>query len=150
MEKMDTKEIIAQKLSDLGRENLELKARCDELNKKSETTIDEVLIEFLNVIDTFERAEQYIQKQGLDKDENASKAIKRLLNAKRKALFVFEKYNVKQMVFENNISVPDWCNISATEPDSTKTDGEIISIDRNGYLRDGKLLRSADVVIVKN
>lgn len=150
MEIGEVKEAITKKLSDLASENLRLKADCEKLNKRNETILDEALIEFLNVLDTFERAEDYIQKQELDKDESASKAIRRLLNAKKKALFVLEKYNVTKMEFENNISVPEWCSVSDTEPDSSKQNGEIVSIEKNGYLRDGRLLRSAEVVIVKN
>ncbi len=146
----DIKSAINEKLSELARKNLELQSECEKANKRADSILDEALCEFLTVLDTFERAEQYIEEHELDKDEDGSKAIKRLLNAKKKAMFVLEKYNVKKMVFENNMSVPDWCSITDTEPDSSRQNGEIVSIEKNGYLRDDRLLRSAEVIIIKN
>ena len=129
---------------------MELKAKCEEANNKAETILDDALLEFLIVLDTFERAEKYIASQGLEQNEEFSKGYKRLLNAKKKAQFVLEKYNVSQIVFENNMLVPEWCIVADTEPDAAKPNDEIISIEKNGYLRDGRLLRSAEVIIVKN
>ena len=146
----DIKSAINEKLSELARKNLELQSECEKANKRADSILDEALCEFLTVLDTFERAEQYIEEHELDKDEDGSKAIKRLLNAKKKAMFVLEKYNVKKMVFENNMSVPDWCSVTDTEPDSSRQNGEIVSIEKNGYLRDDRLLRSAEVIIIKN
>ena len=146
----DIKSAINEKLSELARKNLELQSECEKANKRAESILDEALCEFLTVLDTFERAEQYIEEHELDKDEDGSKAIKRLLNAKKKAMFVLEKYNVKKMVFENNMSIPDWCSVTDTEPDSSRQNGEIVSIEKNGYLRDDRLLRSAEVIIIKN
>ncbi len=146
----DIKSAINEKLSELARKNLELQSECEKANKRAESILDEALCEFLTVLDTFERAEQYIAEHELDKDEDGSKAIKRLLNAKKKAMFVLEKYNVKKMVFENNMSIPDWCSVTDTEPDSSRQNGEIVSIEKNGYLRDDRLLRSAEVIIIKN
>lgn len=146
----DIKSAINEKLSELARKNLELQSECEKANKRADSILDEALCEFLTVLDTFERAEQYIEEHELDKDEDGSKAIKRLLNAKKKAMFVLDKYNVKKMVFENNMSVPDWCSITDTEPDSSRQNGEIVSIEKNGYLRDDRLLRSAEVIIIKN
>ena len=146
----DIKSAINEKLSELARKNLELQSECEKANKRADSILDEALCEFLTVLDTFERAEQYIEEHELDKDEDGSKAIKRLLNAKKKAMFVLEKYNVKKMVFENNMSIPDWCSVTDTEPDSSRQNGEIVSIEKNGYLRDDRLLRSAEVIIIKN
>lgn len=146
----DIKSAINEKISELARKNLVLQSEYEKANKRAESILDEALCEFLTVLDTFERAEQYIAEHELDKDEDGSKAIKRLLNAKKKAMFVLEKYNVKKMVFENNMSIPDWCSVTDTEPDSSRQNGEIVSIEKNGYLRDDRLLRSAEVIIIKN
>lgn len=147
---MELKEIIENKISELSKDNLSLKASNEEMAKKNEKKIDEIFSEFLTVIDTFERSEQTIKERGLDSDENAVRAIKRLLNAKRKALFVLEKYNVKQITFENNIAIDELCVTNGTEPDAAKQNGEIISIEKNGFTRDGHLIRPAEVIVVKN
>ncbi len=146
----DIKSAINEKLSELARKNLELQSECEKANKRAESILDEALCQFLTVLDTFERAEQYIAEHKLDNDENGSKAIRRLLNAKKKAMFVLDKYNVEEMVFEDNMSIPDWCSVVDTEPDSSRQNGEIFSMEKKGYLRDGRLLRSAEVIIIKN
>jgi molecular chaperone GrpE len=147
---MSVKNEIANKVSELSRDNLTLRNKLEELEKTQDKKIDEIFCEFLTVIDTFEKAEQSIKERYLDKDENAKKAINRLLNAKKKALFVLEKYNVKKVMFEGNKSVEELCEVSDTEPDSNRETGDIVSIEKQGYTRQGHLIRPAEVIIVKN
>lgn len=147
---MNVKNEIANKVSELSRENLTLRNRLEEFEKSQDKRIDEIFCEFLAVIDTFERAEQTIKEREMDKDDNTQKAINRLLNAKKKALFVLEKFDVKRIEFENNKSVEELCEVSDTEPDSNRETGDIVSIEKQGYTRQGHLIRPAEVIIVKN
>lgn len=142
--------MIGAKISELLSENLALKNSNEEIVKKNENAIDDIFRDFLSIIDTFERAEETIKERGLDVDENAQKAIKRLLNAKKKAIFVLEKYDVKPIVFENNKAIDEFCVTNGTEPDPSKEDGTIVSIDKNGYTRNGHVVRPAEVIVVKN
>ena len=147
---MDIKKTIEDKISMLLRENQTIKNEQDETIKKQEKIVDDIFREFLSVIDTFERAEKLIKERNLISDDNSQLAVNRLLNAKRKALFVFEKYNVKKVVFENNHSNEQSCIVSFTEPDPSKENGDIISIEKEGYTRNGHLIRPAELIIVKN
>lgn len=147
---MDLKKELTDEFSNLQKENLTLKNQLEELQKSQEKRIDEIFCEFLTVLDTFERAEQTIKERELDKDETAKKAVNRLLNAKKKALFVLEKYDVNIIKFENGKSVDELCEVSDTEPDPTRETGDIVSIEKQGYRRAGHLIRSAEVIIVKN
>ena len=107
---MDIKESLSKirdKISELSEENLSLKNSKEELIKSNEKAIDEIFCEFLTVIDTFDRSEEAIKERGWDSEENTQKAIKRILNAKKKALFVLEKYNVKPIVFDNNKAIDE-------------------------------------------
>ena len=97
----DIKKVIAEKVASLMGENLTLITETNEAKKKYEKKIDNIFCDFLSVIDTFERAERTIKERGLAEDENAKKAVNRLLNAKKKALVVLDKFNVKKIVFEN-------------------------------------------------
>lgn len=147
---MDVKTTIESKISSLLRENQTLKNEREEIEKKFETKIDDIFREFLTVIDTFDRAEQVIKEKEWVQNDNAQKAVNRLLNAKKKALFVFEKYSVNKIVFEDNHSIEELCEVSGTEPDSSKQEGDIVAIEKEGYTRNGHLLRPAEVIIVKN
>lgn len=147
---MDIKSTIEDKITSLLRENLTVKNEKEETVKGQEKKIDEIFCEFLAIIDTFERAEQTIKEKQLVSDDNAQKAINRLLNAKKKTLFVFEKFNVKKVEFEDNMSIEDFCVVTDTEPDPSKENGYIVSIEKNGYTRNGHLIRPAEVIIVRN
>ena len=147
---MSIKKELTDKFSDLQRDNVTLRNQLEEFEKNQEKRIDEIFCEFLTVIDTFERAELAIKEREMDKDETTKKAINRLLNAKKKALFVLEKYDVKQIEFENNKSVEEFCEVSDTEPDPTRETGDIVSVEKQGYKRAGHLIRPAEVIIVKN
>lgn len=147
---MSVKNRIENKVSEISRENLMLRNKLEEFEKSQDKRIDEIFCEFLTVIDTFERAEQTIKEHEMDQDENTKRAINRLLNAKKKALFVLEKFDVKRIEFENNKSVEELCEVSDTEPDSDRETGDIVSIEKQGYTRQGHLIRPAEVIIVKN
>ena len=147
---MNIKKLITDCITSLLRDNLTIKNEHEETIKGQEKKIDEIFCEFLTVVDTFERAEQTIKERELYKDENTKKAINRLLNAKKKALFVLEKFDVKKIEFENNKSVEELCEVSDTEPDPSRETGDIVSIEKQGYTRQGHLIRPAELIIVKN
>lgn len=147
---MSVRDEIANKVSELSRENLTLRNKLEEFEKSQDKKIDEIFCEFLTVLDTFERAEQTIKERELDKDETTKKAINRLLNAKKKALGVLEKYNVQKIEFENDKSVEELCEVADTEPDPSRETGDIVSIEKQGYTRQGHLIRLAELIIVKN
>lgn len=150
MEIRDIKQKLENNTSSIMNEVITLKNTNEALELNHEKAMDDVFCEFIRVIDTFESSEKIIKEKELDKDDNAQKCVKRMLNAKKKALAVLEKYNVKQITFEDNLSNDDLCTIVDTEPDSTKETGEIVSIEKTGYTRNGRLIRRAEVVIVKN
>lgn len=144
---MSVRSEIANKVSELSRENLTLRNQLEEFEKSQNMRIDEIFCEFLTVLDTFERAEQTIKERELDKDETTKKAINRLLNAKKKALGVLEKFNVQKIEFENNKSIEELCEVADTEPDPGRETGDIVSIEKQGYTRQGHLIRPAEVII---
>ncbi|MBD5358776.1 MAG: nucleotide exchange factor GrpE [Bacteroides sp.] len=146
----DIKPTIEEKMADSLRKIVTLQNEKEQAEKNHEKELDDIFSEVLTVIDTFEKSEAIIKERGLDQEENASKAIKRLLNAKKKALSVLEKFNVKRIEFETGMVDDDLCTTVETEPDSTRKNGEIISIEKDGYTRNGHLIRRAEVVIVKN
>lgn len=147
---MSIKTSIINFIASIQKEIVVLKNEKAEAAKQNEKNTDEIFCEILTVLDTFERSEDIIKERELDKDENTSKAIKRLLNAKKKLLFVLEKYNIKEIEFENNKSVEEHCIVTDTEANSTRETGDIISIEKKGFKRNDHLLRPAEVVIVKN
>ena len=150
MTPMDIKPTIEEKMADSLRKIVTLQNEKEQAEKNHEKEFDDIFVEVLTVIDTFQKSEAIIKERGLDQEENASKAIKRLLNAKKKALSVLEKFNVKKIEFDSGMVDDDFCTTVETEPDASRKNGEIISIEKDGYTRNGHLIRRAEVVIIKN
>jgi molecular chaperone GrpE (heat shock protein) len=122
----------------------------EENQRKKEQLLDEVFMDAISVLDAFSREEKVIEDHEWNQSEDSQKAIKRLLNAKKKLNSMLEKYDVKKIVFEDGMSNDDLCSVTDTEPDAEKPNGYILSIEKEGFTRNGHMLRRAEVVIVKN
>ena len=143
-------EAVEKKISEILKDKKDLSIKIEKNQRDNDQLLDEVFLEAISVLDVFSREEKIIEDKGWNLSDDSQKAIKRLLNAKKKLNTMLEKYNVQKITFENSMSHDDLCSITDTEPDSKKTNGFILSIEKEGYTRNGHLLRRAEVVIVKN
>ena len=143
-------EKIEQQISDLLRNNKALSNQIEDNHRKVELHLDEIFLDVISVLDAFSREEKVIEDHEWNQSEDSQKAIKRLLNAKKKLNTMLEKHDVKKMSFDDGMSNDDLCSVTDTEPDPEKPNGFIISIEKEGYTRNGHTLRRAEVVIVKN
>jgi molecular chaperone GrpE (heat shock protein) len=143
-------EAIENKLSEILKDKKDLSIMIEENQRKKEQLLDEVFLDAISVLDAFSREEKVIEDHEWNQSEDSQKAIKRLLNAKKKLNTMLEKYNVEKIVFNDGMSNDDLCSVTDTEPDVEKPNGYILSIEKEGYIRNGHMLRRAEVVIVKN
>lgn len=141
---------IESEITKIKQENLKQKNDIDELTLNHERQIDALIKDFIQVIDAYEKVEAKIKESGLADDENAAKAIRRMLQPKRVALSVLSKYNVNQIELDGKMIDENLCAVVETEPDPEKEDGLVISVEKNGYVRGERLIRRAEVIIVKN
>lgn len=143
-------EKIEQQISDMLRNNKALSNQIEDNHRKEEQHLDEIFLDVISVLDSFSREEKVIEDHEWNQSEDSQKAIKRLLNAKKKLNTMLEKHDVKKMSFDDGMSNDDLCSVTDTEPDPEKPNGFIISIEKDGFTRNGHTLRRAEVVIVKN
>ena len=143
-------EAIENKLSEILKDKKNLSNMIEENQRKKEQFLDEVFLDAISVLDAFSREEKVIEDHDWNQSDDSQKAIKRLLNAKKKLNTMLEKYDVKKIVFDDGMSDDDLCSVTDTEPDADKPNGFILSIEKDGYTRNGRLLRRSEVVIVKN
>ena len=143
-------EKIEQQISDMLRNNKALSNQIEDNHRKEEQLLDEIFLDVISVLDAFSREEKVIEDHEWNQSEDSQKAIKRLLNAKKKLNTMLEKHDVKKMSFDDGMSNDDLCSVTDTEPDPEKPNGFIISIEKDGFTRNGHTLRRAEVVIVKN
>ena len=146
---MNTINEIAGLVARLQNENLALKHRIEQQAKTQQDGVDEMLADFLQIIDTFDWAQETIKQRGLDQSQISMRAITRLLEAKKKTLELLEKYGVKQVTFPNGIYDENTCVVVGQERDSSKKAGTVIEVQKEGFVRDGRVLRAAEVVIVR-
>ena len=81
---MNTINEIAGLVARLQNENLALKHRNEQQIKAQQDNVDEMLADFLQIIDTFDWAQETIKQRGLDQSQISMRAITRLLEAKKK------------------------------------------------------------------
>lgn len=148
--KKDKENKIEKVIVDSFRANIKLKYEFKTLETKFVLEKRAMLLDIVQIVDAFENAEKTIIEKAWDKTELSEKSIKRLLTAKNKTFSILEKYNVSKIEFNDNMCTDDDCKTVGDEPDSTKPNGYIISINKNGYKYGDKVLREAVVIIVKN
>ena len=130
--------------------NLQQKNEIEEISLNFERKTDSLLSEIISIIDAYEKAETKVKELGLEEDEKAQKAIKRLLQPKKVALSVLSKYGVSQIDLLGKSLNENLCTVVETEPDNERENDTVLSIEKNGYIRGERLIRRAEVVVVRN
>ena len=136
--------------SNCCKEIFNLKNKIEAANQELYSSKKDLLLDIIQIIDTFEQAEKTIKERGWDKLTNIEQPINRLLTAKRKTISILEKHKVSKIAFEDNLANDDFCRTIDVEPDNQYPNHYIISIEKEGYLVDGEVLRVAEVIAVKN
>ena len=144
------KKSIEEEITLIKRENLKLKNAMEEMIITNDRKIDEMIGEFIKVIDSFDKSETVVKEKGLDQEEISQKAIKRMLQPKKVATTILDKYDVHKIDILGRPVNEDICTIVETEPDSEKEDGIVVSIEKDGYTLGNRLIRRSEVVVVKN
>lgn len=143
-------EKIEAEITQMKQDNLRQKNELEEMALNHERHIDSVISDIIQIIDSYEKAETKVKESGLIEDETAQKAIKRMLAPKRVALSVLTKHNVSLIDLDGKLMNENTCTVVDTEPDSEKEDGFVLSIEKNGYMRGDRLIRRAEVIVVRN
>lgn len=141
---------LEERITSLLKENHFQKHQIEDLSMAKDKSLDNVFTELISVIDAFDKAEAVIKERELDKSDDAQKAITRLMQAKKKLLQVFSANGVEVISYDENMFNVDTCSASETVPDAAHPDNYIVETIKPGYTRNGKVLRRADVVTVKN
>ena len=140
---------IENRIQDFQRKILEQNHKIEDLESEQEKKLDSIFKDLLTVIDALDKADQRLAEQYSD-NEDIQKARKRFATSKKKLLQILNKYNVNEIQFPDGIATLKDCQVEDTEPDITKPNNSIISIEKAGYRRNGRLLRLAEIIVVKN
>ena len=150
MNMTDELNVVLEEITRLKKENLLNQNNIEELSLNYERQIDALLNDFISVIDAYEKVETKIKEMDLPEDDNIQRVIKRLLQPKKTALSILSKNGVSQIDIVGKPLNEDICTVVETEPNNEKENDIVLSIEKNGYIRGERLIRRAEVIIVKN
>lgn len=77
---------IEAEITQIKQENIRLKNSLEDASLEQERQIDALILEVIQVIDAYEKAETVVKDRGYNDDETASKAVKRMLQPKKSPL----------------------------------------------------------------
>ena len=146
----DELNVVLEEITRLKKENLLNQNNIEELSLNYERQIDALLNDFISVVDAYEKAETKIKEMELPEDDNIQRVIKRLLQPKKTALSILSKNGVSQIDIVGKPLNEDICTVIETEPDNEKENDIVLSIEKSGYIRGERLIRRAEVIIVRN
>lgn len=141
---------IESEITKIKKENLKQRNDIEELTLGNERQVDALISDVIQIIDAFEKAEAKVKDSGLCETENAQKAVKRMLQPKKVAMSILSKYNVTPIDLDGKMVDDNVCIVVETEPDPEKEDGFVLSTEKTGYMRGNRLIRRAEVIVVRN
>lgn len=141
---------IREEIKKLHEENIKLNTWISAQEKANDNQVSEICKDFLQVLESFEWAEATIHERGLDQSKISTSAIARLLTAKTKLLEVLGNHGVKNVEFYDGAFDPAKGKIKGSVADTEKENGTVAKIEKPGFTRNGKILRPAEVIVVKN
>lgn len=141
---------IEDKIAEIQRNNKILLNKQEEESLSKEKELDSIFLDAIEILDVFNREEKIIADHKWNMSDESQKTIKQFGNVKKRILSFLSKYSITKVEFANGLSNDDTCTIVDTEPDTTKQDCTVISVEKDGYMRNGHVLRRAEVVTVKN
>jgi molecular chaperone GrpE (heat shock protein) len=146
-------EILYDQQNDIVDKLLRIKELNNNLEKcqieKNDLFINYVK-DIIEVIDTFEKAEEIINERGLNQQEESKKVINRYTTIQKRLFKILQKRGVSQLQFPENKLIIGFCDVVETEPNPDLENDTIIKVVRNGYIHGKELIREAEVIIVKN
>lgn len=140
---------IESKVQEFQRLILEQDHKIHDLETARERELDTIFQDLLTVVDAFDKADTRLAEQYAD-SEDVTKARKRFATSKKKLVEILKKNGVDEIQFIDGVAKLEDCQIVDTEPDSSKENDTIVSVEKVGFRRNGRLLRLADVIVVKN
>jgi len=129
---------------------VELKNQVERIENQKLDQLRDISTGIIDILDSIEMIQERYQQKGLDGNDEVSKVNARYLSVQKKLILLLQKHGITKMEFPENRLIVGWCEVTETEPDPNKSNDEIISILRQGYIRGKEVIRSAQIITVKN
>lgn len=132
------------------REVVSLKNNIEVLKNEKRDQFKKLVLGIIDVVDSFERSEKVLIEKQLDKTDDGFKTMQRYKLVLKKLQNLLSNHGVTKLEFPENKLIIGFSKVVDTEPDNDKSNDEIISIIKNGYIKGKEMIREAEIIIVKN
>jgi molecular chaperone GrpE len=142
--------VVEQDLRGLMRELAEARMSLGEAERGCQDRIDGLFLQVLEAMDAFDRVFRAIHAKQDQVDRQMKiwignfRTIRRLLEA------LLDDHGIKPMENVEEGFDPHWHRVVDTVADPDRPDGTIVEEVRRGYVRGTRILRKAEVVVVRN
>ena len=142
---------LKEDITAIKKENSSLKLEVQSVSQAGQREVIDILKDIVVVLDVFDKAKAVVTEKGWDSTEEGKKVLTRVLTVEKQLISKLSLHEVREIPIEVGEKVDDFlCSVCDTEPDPSKENDTVISIEKKGYTYKGTVLRPADVVIVKN
>ena len=141
---------IEQDTRMLMRNLAEAKFLLDEGEKHQLGENQLLLLSLLEVTDAFDRVFQNVESKKEKIDQQMKIWIGNFRTVARMLRKILTEQGVKEIENLGQGFDPHWHKIAETVVDTSKSDGTIIEVVRKGYVWKNRILREAEVVVVRN
>jgi len=145
---------LEEKVAELEKNNLYLKAEMQNLHKRQERELEtikktgskKVILSFVKVLDDVERSMTAINNT----EEKTDEILKGLEMVQSSFMKVLKSHGVEEVNAEGEVFDPNVHEAMTTQEDKSKEDNTVLQVFEKGYSLNGVLIRPAKVIINKH
>lgn len=123
--------------------------KIEDLKNSRERELDDLFKNLIAVIDIYDKADSRLYEL-FPEDQGVNRARTRFTTVKNRLLEILHQNGVQEIEFPDGIATFEDCKVEDTVPDVSKPNDTIVSIEKPGYRRNGRLIRFAEVIVVRN
>jgi len=138
------KERIRAKLIEFQKTAISLTAELQDCERKARENENDLFLGLVGVLDAFENLFNNLDPDALDK--SARRAFKSVGAIQRKLTRILEARGVERIEPADVHAEVGLCKIVETRTTQEAEEGTILAVVRNGYRRDGQVLRPVEVI----
>ena len=146
----EQRDLISEELGKLKKENIQLQQTLREQKAKSTAESEDLFIELLEVADTLESLLSYLENNSNSTPEFIQRLPRSIGAIYRKLLNVLAKRQVVPIELEGSQLDFNLCKVVDREVRTDLANQTITQTLRRGFRRSEKILRPAEVIVVKN
>ncbi len=137
-------------ITSILKENNFLKNEIEKKEFQKNDLLKQFALNIIEVLDSFKQIEERAYEKGLNNNEDVNKTMNRYKNIQKKLMQILKVNGITKIEFPDNKLIFGLCEVIDTEYNGERENDEIISVVRDGFIKGKELIRSAQVIVVKN